>query len=32
MFPQVAVAIGNMDFGEFAENADADGVFREFHS
>ncbi|WP_425443299.1 DUF6924 domain-containing protein [Streptosporangium canum] len=24
--------IGNMDFGEFAESADADGVFRGFHS
>ncbi|WP_329087168.1 MULTISPECIES: DUF6924 domain-containing protein [unclassified Streptosporangium] len=26
------LSIGNMDFGEFAENADADGVFRGFHS
>ncbi|MER5425357.1 DUF6924 domain-containing protein [Streptosporangium roseum] len=26
------LSIGNMDFGEFAENADADGVFREFRS
>ncbi|WP_329431124.1 hypothetical protein OG339_49040 (plasmid) [Streptosporangium sp. NBC_01495] len=25
------LSIGNMDFGEFAENADADGVFRGFH-
>ncbi|MGW4800672.1 DUF6924 domain-containing protein [Nonomuraea sp. NPDC004297] len=24
------LSIGNMDFGEFAENADADGVFRGF--
>lgn len=26
------VFIGNMDFGEFAESADADGVFRGFRS
>ncbi|MET8006576.1 DUF6924 domain-containing protein [Nonomuraea glycinis] len=25
------LSIGNMDFGEFAESADADGVFRGFH-
>ncbi|MEU7004296.1 hypothetical protein [Nonomuraea sp. NPDC046570] len=25
------VFIGNMEFGEFAEDADADGVFRGFH-
>ncbi|WP_268958754.1 DUF6924 domain-containing protein [Nonomuraea aridisoli] len=24
------LCIGNMDFGEFAESADADGVFRGF--
>ncbi|MGI5292946.1 DUF6924 domain-containing protein [Nonomuraea polychroma] len=26
------LSIGNMDFGEFAESADADGVFRGFRS
>jgi hypothetical protein len=26
------LSIANMDFGEFAESADADGVFRGFHS
>ncbi|MFF5212310.1 DUF6924 domain-containing protein [Streptosporangium sp. NPDC000396] len=26
------LSIGNMDFGEFAESADTDGVFRGFRS